>query len=322
MSVEVAPCSITVQFQASDLGLYGEKLYEFIDKYGPLKPISEVRIFATAKQFVDFGYGINASGQVYFLFSGDSLSLKRAIKDAIAECVRVTGVIESSYDGLLLVRAKQIVAEREEEEARERAKSQENFVAQALKLPASEFVVPAKFVNGNIYPAKKIVPHDKIGDCVFWDLADSRLNDLNKEIDRLIAESDANAKAEEAAKKAADLAVEAEKAQWIEQHGSARLKRCVAEDINCQGLYETERLALDRPDFVYKDTVEWACSEPVNPPEAAFDFLDLMRKTAPDAVLKFVDYIDWRGYVVLAEYMGKKIVAGGPQAKPKHQIRR
>jgi len=126
----------------------------------------------------------------------------------------------------------------------------------------------------------------------------------------------------EAKKAARAAAARADMEVWITAHGSARLRRCLAEGIECAAAYRDERLAIERPGWVL-DT-DGTDSEPRNPPAEAFALLDEARKTAPDAKLNYLTYEDqtdeetgdvtagWRGYVAQAEFLGRTIRYGGP----------
>ncbi len=140
-----------------------------------------------------------------------------------------------------------------------------------------------------------------------------------------------NEVAREAAAKTAAEKAEAEKAAkaalaradmeaWIAAHGSERLRRCVAEGIECAAAYRDERLALERPGWEWDTDGEDL--EPRNPPEAAFAVLDEARETAPEARLSHLVIADetdddgdvvsegWRGYVALAGFLGRGIRYG------------
>jgi hypothetical protein len=128
-----------------------------------------------------------------------------------------------------------------------------------------------------------------------------------------------------AAQRAAEEEAAAERAQWIERHGSSRLKRLVAEKIEHEAVYRDERLAIDRPGWEW-EPVPMRLSEPRNPPEAALDLLDAARKTDPAATLAYYaiyrpaeddemeeadrhgNVVAERGYVARAEFLGKPIV--------------
>lgn len=62
-----------------------------------------------------------------------------------------------------------------------------------------------------------------------------------------------------------------ERRVWALEHGSSRLKKCVAGDYDCQRLYVTERAALEFPGFVvdFDDKAEWKVRS--GPSEAALD---------------------------------------------------
>ena len=126
------------------------------------------------------------------------------------------------------------------------------------------------------------------------------------------------------AKAAAVAAAKADIAAWIGAHGSERLRRCVAEGIECATAYCDERLAAERPGWQWdRDGEDGA---PRNPPAEAFDLLDEARATAPNAKLGYLSIVEqidpdsgdvmkaeWRGYVAQAEFLGRPIRFGCPQ---------
>ena len=135
----------------------------------------------------------------------------------------------------------------------------------------------------------------------------------------------------EAAKKARLAAEKQEQLEWIEAHGSARLKRLVAEKIECDGVYRSERLSVERPGWRYSVNVPGEGHEPRNATEEALALLDEARKTEPTARLKYWvatlgeededGYVEheeeWRGYVAIADCPWDKsrdIMFGGPEA--------
>lgn len=71
-----------------------------------------------------------------------------------------------------------------------------------------------------------------------------------------LAESVRRANAADAERKAKAEAEKAERLAWIAEHGSARLKKCIAHGYDCARLYEIERAAFDFPGWVldYNDT--------------------------------------------------------------------
>ena len=135
-------------------------------------------------------------------------------------------------------------------------------------------------------------------------------------MDELAAEREAAKQAatieDERRKRDADMerqAAEDSKRAWIASHGSERLRRCKQEGIECDSLYLEERIALDRPGWVYASDVEGDTYEPRNAKELAFEILDAARKTAPDAKLKWYkeestyDTTGRKCYVAQAEFL-------------------
>jgi hypothetical protein len=133
------------------------------------------------------------------------------------------------------------------------------------------------------------------------------------------ARREAEAKAAEETK-----AAEArEMAAWITAHGSARLRRCHAEGIECAAIYRSERLKLERPGWRYWAHVRGNESDPRNPPADAVAQIDAARALAPDAKLVFwkadAEELEdgsteeaWTGYAMIATFLGHRIVLGGP----------
>lgn len=128
-----------------------------------------------------------------------------------------------------------------------------------------------------------------------------------------------------AAIKADEERGEKEISEWIEQHGSRRLKLSHKEGIECGGVYRAERLAHDLPGWSYTKTTPGAYDEPRNPPEEAFDVLEQARKQLPAATLQRwtikesdvcqdsdEDGVNWRGYVAIGEFLGREVVCGVP----------
>jgi hypothetical protein len=104
------------------------------------------------------------------------------------------------------------------------------------------------------------------------------------------AARDAEQRARDQAKKeGAALLAAAERDAWIAQHGSERLKKCVAlgYSAECRGLYRDERLALEAPGYEWDPPGARAYkeSEIRNPSAAALDELERQRATYPDAAL-------------------------------------
>lgn len=124
-----------------------------------------------------------------------------------------------------------------------------------------------------------------------------------------------------AAKQAAEERETAVRNEWIAAHGSARLRRLVAEQIECEAVYRDERLALERPEWRYDDnSIRGAAEEIRNASEEALTRLDEARKTAPDARLVYwvadadgeMDCEDFRGPVCVAEFQDRQIVFRPP----------
>jgi hypothetical protein len=149
-----------------------------------------------------------------------------------------------------------------------------------------------------------------------------KLAEQKREADRLVADALRAKREEEAAAKKSAAA--SEQAAWIRAHGSPRLRRCLAEKIECTASYRDERLAAARPGWRWYSNVRGEFAAPRNPPEETFAMLDAARKTAPDAILSFFvaeaecdsdgDEVipEWRGYVAAADFLGAEIVLGGP----------
>lgn len=119
-----------------------------------------------------------------------------------------------------------------------------------------------------------------------------RLRQAREEADRRNAEDKANAeraKAEQEAEKArkerekeaAKARKEAEIEAWANQYGSDRLRRCVAEGIECGAIYRSERLNLEYPGWEIDDSSLPSWDEPRNPPTEALELLDKARASLP-----------------------------------------
>jgi len=125
------------------------------------------------------------------------------------------------------------------------------------------------------------------------------------------------------ANEAAKAAEARDAAAWITAHGSARLRRCHAEGIECVAIYRSERLTLERPGWRYWEYVRGNESDPRNPPADAVAQIDAARALAPDAKLVYwkaeAEELEdgstedaWTGYAMLATFLGRRIVLGGP----------
>jgi hypothetical protein len=123
-----------------------------------------------------------------------------------------------------------------------------------------------------------------------------------KHIDYTVGQSSWPSEVLEAAEAAvgADRATcDAERAEWIAAHGSERLQRCHAEEIECGAILRDEWLANERPDCRWYLDVPWSVQDPRNPPMEALDFLHAARKTDPDVNLHYWQKDEERGYCVL-----------------------
>lgn len=107
---------------------------------------------------------------------------------------------------------------------------------------------------------------------------------------------------------------------WVTDHGSDRLKRCIAEGIDCVSCYRDERLTKERPGWRWERDVPGESSDPRNPPDEAFTLLDQARQTLPHGASSRLVYwtdkeSDHRGYAVISEFLGREIVFGGPESE-------
>jgi len=130
---------------------------------------------------------------------------------------------------------------------------------------------------------------------------------------------------------------EADRAAWIEAHGSPRLKRLAAEGIEYMATYRDERLAIERPDWEWKPRNLYL-SEPRNAPLEAIALLDEARKTESSCKLSYYkvyrkaediedEYYDYgeanddgevvveRGYCASTEYLTYSIIS-----KARHKL--
>ena len=116
----------------------------------------------------------------------------------------------------------------------------------------------------------------------------------------------------------------AERAAWIEAHGSPRLRRLVEEGIEHDAVYRDERIAFARPGWHY-DATDWDLYRELrNVPQAALDMLDAARESAADAQLVYINepadggYDDTPicGYTCSCDYLEWTLLYGEPGALP------
>lgn len=95
------------------------------------------------------------------------------------------------------------------------------------------------------------------------------------------AEKEAQAAAEKKAKAERQAREKAEIKAWATAHGSDRLKKCVANDIECGAVYRDERLALEYPGWEVDGSKLPTFDDPRNPPAEALELLDKARASLP-----------------------------------------
>ena len=130
------------------------------------------------------------------------------------------------------------------------------------------------------------------------------------------AEWAAEREAKQAAEEQARILMTAERDAWISAHGSARLKRCMAEGIECAAAYRDERMAAERPGWQWYAEVDGRKDIPRNPGMEAFALLDEARTMDPTAKLVYAGDNSATGYAALAEFLGDEIVYGWNVPEP------
>ena len=113
----------------------------------------------------------------------------------------------------------------------------------------------------------------------------SRYEQALADTERAVAERKA---ANEAAETARKEAYDAERSAWIADYGSPRLQRLAAKGIGHNQTYRDERLAIDRPGYVWFDLVCGSERDIRDASEDALDALDAERKLYPEAELVWV----------------------------------
>ncbi len=97
--------------------------------------------------------------------------------------------------------------------------------------------------------------------------------EAKKQID---AEREAKAEAEKSER-------EAKKSDWIQEHGSSHLQKCLAGGYSCQRLYVEERAAIELPDFRIDFSGKSDWKERSNPSEVALDLETELKAKGFDA---------------------------------------
>jgi len=97
---------------------------------------------------------------------------------------------------------------------------------------------------------------------------------------------------------------EHEVAEWSRHYGSAHLKDLVGQGWDYYAVYRDERLALDRPGWVWSDSVPGKRLPPRNPPVGAVRLLERARKVDASAQLW---YTVESGYIAVADFLDREV---------------
>jgi hypothetical protein len=315
----------TFSFSAKSLGLEGACLTAWLDAHRAIAERTETAVEATAAEFGLSGYDVSPTGCVTERYD---TYRQNALTQAVAECVRTTGVVEPVYNSCLLIRANAIRGAAIAAEAAQRETTRAKLIARALAMPVSNFVSPA-YYNAKFHEAYVRWPDSLQSEWSFgrsmpdaWDWDDPRVTARRAEIAAAISTSNAEAtrnyEQEQAQAARAAAAELAERKAWAAAHGSGRLQRCLAEGVACGGLYRDERLSVERPGWLWNNNdLPGKYGDPVNPSEVAFTLLDEARKSSPDATLGYYthpadeddpDSDETCEYCAVSEFMGREIV--------------
>lgn len=116
-----------------------------------------------------------------------------------------------------------------------------------------------------------------------------------------------------------EAAIKAERRQWIEAHGSDRLRRLAEEEIEHDAVYRDERLLHERHYWHWTKQLAGHWEDARNPPVEALKLLDNARAQLPEEERLAAQLVYWidddnnsRRYVVLHHYMGREIVYLAP----------
>lgn len=99
-----------------------------------------------------------------------------------------------------------------------------------------------------------------------------------------------------------------DRAAWIDAHGSSRLRRAVAENIEHDAIYFSERIEHDAPGWDYYHDIAENSEEPRNPPAEAFFLLDRARMQFPNAKLVWLDSKQYTAELACPWAAGRVIV--------------
>ena len=239
--------------------------------------------------------------------------------------------------GLIAARAQREAQEQAEREAEREAERVQRAAQQAAALAAlaamsdEELLATATHVIYRDHPLRRGLSHNH----TYRDLLGGfpRSTDVPEaqryvdRVDRLLEEHNTRAQATYDAAEARRHAVIV---AWAQQHGSTRLQRALAEGIACEAVYRDERLAAERPGWVWESEVAGESSEPRNPSAEAFALLDVARSVDAEATLVWwqaehscgdecygheCPEYDRREYACTAEFLGRDIVLFAPPAE-------
>jgi hypothetical protein len=252
------------------------------------------------------------------------------------ECRAVfEGLVEATPEAVAKLVADLMAAEAAvtARKAREAAEDAENRIQMAVQGGVDKFLEKSYPAGGARWAVRLPYGLDKAADdgrvAEMVRLAELEAERRNAECDRLVAAEAEAATAKKAAEEARKEAARDEMLAWVGANGSGRLKRCLAEGIDCEAAYRDERLSKERPGWTWYQTTEGDYDDPRNPPLEAFALLDEARKTDPAARLVYwvVENDDsgdddgseaakylWRGYAAVADFLDREIVYGVPEA--------
>ena len=109
-------------------------------------------------------------------------------------------------------------------------------------------------------------------------------------------------------------------ATWIEEHGSARLKRLVTENLfdkstDAKSIYENERLAIEMPNWTWANASQGRTKQ--SPSERSFALLDEARVLVPTAKLNM--FYGTEIHLPTASFLGRDVVFCPPDKTTQNQ---